>query len=255
MLTSFPASLPPSRPAKPINNTSAVKERKKKRPEEIVRRGSTLVAAVDGGWSRWSSWSVCGSDCSHSRRRSCDDPAPSQGGRPCQGKDVAVVNCTGGMCNGQCTLVIIWTGWGDFLSPTLVLLTLGFLMEGPPCRPMHLGMPLGMHLWPDLHRVCLSSLLGRHGGGAQEPSDKFLRASGNLRLANSPPSPPFSLFYARIHVFYLSLCFFLPFLVFASRVFLPLRDNATGFALAKLPGFSHSRSPMIFLSGPTFIGT
>ncbi|KAJ8674560.1 hypothetical protein QAD02_005822 [Eretmocerus hayati] len=55
--------------------------------------------AVDGGWSKWSAWSTCGSDCTHSRRRTCDEPAPSQGGRACQGKDIAVANCTGGMCN------------------------------------------------------------------------------------------------------------------------------------------------------------
>ncbi|XP_076228711.1 netrin receptor UNC5C isoform X3 [Nomia melanderi] len=58
---------------------------------------NTLV--VDGGWSKWSAWSVCGTDCTHTRRRSCDDPLPSHGGRPCQGRDISVANCTGGMCN------------------------------------------------------------------------------------------------------------------------------------------------------------
>jgi len=56
---------------------------------------------VDGGWSRWSTWSVCGSDCTHTRRRSCDEPPPSHGGRLCQGRDINVANCTGGMCNGK----------------------------------------------------------------------------------------------------------------------------------------------------------
>ncbi|TGZ50699.1 Netrin receptor UNC5B [Temnothorax longispinosus] len=56
-------------------------------------------SAVDGQWSRWSAWSVCGSDCTHTRRRSCDDPPPSHGGRSCQGRDINVANCTGGMCN------------------------------------------------------------------------------------------------------------------------------------------------------------
>ncbi|XP_015605954.1 netrin receptor UNC5C isoform X3 [Cephus cinctus] len=54
---------------------------------------------VDGGWSRWSTWSVCGTDCTHTKRRSCDEPAPSHGGRTCPGRDFAVANCTGGMCN------------------------------------------------------------------------------------------------------------------------------------------------------------
>ncbi|XP_033225992.1 netrin receptor UNC5C isoform X2 [Belonocnema kinseyi] len=60
---------------------------------------NTNCPVVDGGWSRWSAWSVCGSDCTHTRRRSCDEPSPSYGGRPCQGRDVTVANCTGGMCN------------------------------------------------------------------------------------------------------------------------------------------------------------
>ncbi|XP_044581928.1 netrin receptor UNC5C isoform X2 [Cotesia glomerata] len=55
--------------------------------------------AVDGGWSRWSAWSVCGSDCTHIRTRTCDEPTPAHGGRHCQGRDTAVANCTGGLCN------------------------------------------------------------------------------------------------------------------------------------------------------------
>lgn len=58
-------------------------------------------SAVDGQWSRWSAWSVCGSACTHTRRRLCDDPPPSHGGRSCQGRDINVANCTGGMCNGK----------------------------------------------------------------------------------------------------------------------------------------------------------
>ncbi|XP_012273157.1 netrin receptor UNC5B [Orussus abietinus] len=60
---------------------------------------NTACPVVDGGWSRWSAWSVCGSDCTHTRRRSCDEPPPSHGGRACPGRDISVANCTGGMCN------------------------------------------------------------------------------------------------------------------------------------------------------------
>ncbi|XP_076246719.1 netrin receptor UNC5C isoform X2 [Calliopsis andreniformis] len=55
--------------------------------------------AVDGRWSSWSSWSACGPDCSRVRRRSCNDPPPSNGGRPCQGKDVIVESCAADRCN------------------------------------------------------------------------------------------------------------------------------------------------------------
>ncbi|CAD1473896.1 unnamed protein product, partial [Heterotrigona itama] len=55
--------------------------------------------AVDGRWSSWSSWSACGLDCSRVRRRSCNDPPASNGGRPCQGKDVIVESCSMDRCN------------------------------------------------------------------------------------------------------------------------------------------------------------
>ncbi|XP_031365734.1 netrin receptor UNC5B-like [Apis dorsata] len=55
--------------------------------------------AVDGRWSSWSSWSACGPDCSRIRRRSCNDPPASNGGRPCQGKDVIVESCSADRCN------------------------------------------------------------------------------------------------------------------------------------------------------------
>lgn len=59
------------------------------------------LSAVDGRWSSWSSWSACGPDCSRIRRRSCNDPPASNGGRPCQGKDVIVESCSTDRCNGE----------------------------------------------------------------------------------------------------------------------------------------------------------
>ncbi|XP_076368266.1 netrin receptor UNC5C-like isoform X7 [Tachypleus tridentatus] len=59
---------------------------------------TTLCPAVDGRWTSWSSWSTCGLDCKHHRRRSCTNPKPANGGRYCNGKDLATGNCTGGMC-------------------------------------------------------------------------------------------------------------------------------------------------------------
>ncbi|XP_043256732.1 netrin receptor UNC5C-like isoform X2 [Colletes gigas] len=55
--------------------------------------------AIDGRWSSWSSWSACGPDCARARRRSCNDPPASNGGRPCQGKDVIVESCSADRCN------------------------------------------------------------------------------------------------------------------------------------------------------------
>ncbi|XP_046393802.1 netrin receptor UNC5B isoform X2 [Ischnura elegans] len=59
----------------------------------------TIVCpAVDGRWSSWSSWSACGPDCLHHRRRTCNSPPPSNGGKYCHGHDLATTNCSSGMC-------------------------------------------------------------------------------------------------------------------------------------------------------------
>lgn len=71
---------------------------------------------VDGGWSKWSAWSVCGSDCTHIRRRSCDEPSPSHGGRICQGKNITITNCTDGMCNGKIILLFYFLKQFFFLN-------------------------------------------------------------------------------------------------------------------------------------------
>lgn len=60
-----------------------------------------ISAGIDGGWSKWSAWSVCGRDCTQIKTRSCNEPSPSIGGKNCQGRDTHINNCTGGLCNGS----------------------------------------------------------------------------------------------------------------------------------------------------------
>lgn len=61
---------------------------------------------VDGQWSPWSRWSTCSATCGESgkqmRNRICDQPAPSVGGRMCNGKnfELRVCNYTKDLCSG-----------------------------------------------------------------------------------------------------------------------------------------------------------
>uniref|UniRef100_A0A672RYJ4 Complement C6 n=1 Tax=Sinocyclocheilus grahami TaxID=75366 RepID=A0A672RYJ4_SINGR len=49
---------------------------------------------VDGRWSCWSSWSTCDATLKKHRSRTCNNPAPQRGGRPCQGPEKQVEECT-----------------------------------------------------------------------------------------------------------------------------------------------------------------
>ncbi|KFO29156.1 Complement component C6 [Fukomys damarensis] len=50
--------------------------------------------SVDGNWGCWSSWSVCNAAYKRSRTRLCNNPAPQQGGRYCEGEEQQEEDCT-----------------------------------------------------------------------------------------------------------------------------------------------------------------
>ncbi|XP_044164585.1 SCO-spondin-like isoform X4 [Acropora millepora] len=54
------------------------------------------LCPVDGGWSEWSEWTDCSVTCGGgvmSRKRNCDNPAPTAGGRLCEGPSKDVKSC------------------------------------------------------------------------------------------------------------------------------------------------------------------
>ncbi|XP_047411929.1 complement component C6 isoform X2 [Sciurus carolinensis] len=50
--------------------------------------------AVDGNWGCWSTWSMCDPTYKRSRTRECNNPAPQQGGRGCEGEKHQEEDCT-----------------------------------------------------------------------------------------------------------------------------------------------------------------
>ncbi|XP_036351171.2 hemicentin-1 [Ochotona princeps] len=72
-------------------------------PDSQVQRCNANMCPVDGSWGHWHRWSQCSASCGggeKTRRRLCDSPAPSQGGRSCAGDATQVSRCNSQACPG-----------------------------------------------------------------------------------------------------------------------------------------------------------
>ncbi|KAJ7358857.1 hypothetical protein OS493_020694 [Desmophyllum pertusum] len=68
----------------PGADSHGVKTDRRKCPDE------ECYAPVNGNWGRWAEWDACDKPCGYGKRkrtRSCSDPAPKYGGKPCPGAD------------------------------------------------------------------------------------------------------------------------------------------------------------------------
>uniref|UniRef100_A0A3P9M5Z2 Hemicentin 1 n=1 Tax=Oryzias latipes TaxID=8090 RepID=A0A3P9M5Z2_ORYLA len=64
----------------------------------------------DGNWSEWSVWEECSQTCGQGNRtrfRTCSNPLPQYGGKPCEGKAVEVIMCSVRPCPAG--------NWGSWL--------------------------------------------------------------------------------------------------------------------------------------------
>uniref|UniRef100_A0AAY5L1M4 SCO-spondin n=1 Tax=Esox lucius TaxID=8010 RepID=A0AAY5L1M4_ESOLU len=63
------------------------------------------ISPVNGGWSAWSPWSLCSSECdsgAQTRERFCSSPAPQHGGSTCPGPHIQTRDCNSHLCSGVC---------------------------------------------------------------------------------------------------------------------------------------------------------
>ncbi|KAJ1190151.1 hypothetical protein NDU88_006890 [Pleurodeles waltl] len=81
--------------------------------EDLLRSGKSPTRIIRGGWSPWGAWSSCSKDCEmgfKSRKRTCTNPEPKNGGLPCVGSASEYQDC-----NSQpCPVKGSWSCWSSW---------------------------------------------------------------------------------------------------------------------------------------------
>lgn len=63
-----------------------------------------FIFIVDGGWTKWTAWSVCSVTCGggqSKRTRTCTNPTPQYGGATCTGTGEESKRCNTDPCPGR----------------------------------------------------------------------------------------------------------------------------------------------------------
>ena len=81
-----------------------------------------FLCAVDGNWGAWGNWSTCSATCGHGtvhRTRTCDNPAPSNGGKPCAGEGHETAECRMTPCPCKWNSMNLWFPYFIILKEAL----------------------------------------------------------------------------------------------------------------------------------------
>ncbi|XP_077188775.1 hemicentin-1 isoform X2 [Paroedura picta] len=68
-----------------------------------IQRCNSELCPVDGNWGPWQPWSTCSASCGRgeqTRSRLCNNPSPSESGRPCPGDSSQISRCNILTCPG-----------------------------------------------------------------------------------------------------------------------------------------------------------
>ncbi|XP_009470482.1 PREDICTED: netrin receptor UNC5A [Nipponia nippon] len=198
--------------------------------QNVQKTACTTLCPVDGAWSEWSKWSVCGTECTHWRSRECSEPAPRNGGRDCRGPELDTRNCTSELCSHAASGaedVALYVGLVAVAVCLVLLLLVGVLVycrkkggldadvadssiltagfQPVSIKPSKADNPSLLTIQPDLSTTTMTyqgSLCPRQDGPAklQLPSGHLLSplGAGRHTLHHSSPAAEGADFVARL---------------------------------------------------------